>query len=201
MGIYFFPPSEMSTLWLWMPRVVPPTSWTILWYWWPVFCLEPKSALQALVEEHFKELLSLIYSLIQPFLLVNNLVCLFVSSLSRISTPRWPCTVSWSFPLGTSRSVVHLYVLKCKGLEPKVARLPTRPTKSSQPSPGRKSFHFFHYSCYKAHTFGLLKFHPYHKREGKSLDCSTKWHICCSLKALFNFLLQPLVCKGRTESR
>ncbi|XP_072848811.1 regulator of G-protein signaling 7-binding protein isoform X2 [Pogona vitticeps] len=56
--------------------------------------------------------------------------------LSRISTPRWPCIASWSFPLEMSRSAVYPYVLKCKKPEPKDVRSLIRHTKSSQQSLG-----------------------------------------------------------------
>lgn len=45
-------------------------------------------------------------------------------SLSKSSIPWWPCTVNWSFPLGTSRLIVHLSVLKCIRRDPEAARWP-----------------------------------------------------------------------------
>ncbi|XP_012981814.1 regulator of G-protein signaling 7-binding protein isoform X3 [Mesocricetus auratus] len=59
--------------------------------------------------------------------------------LSKSSTHKWPCTESWSFLLGMSRSVAPHYGQKCTRQEPKAVKWPVRHTKSWLPSQGKEA--------------------------------------------------------------
>lgn len=62
----------------------------------------------------------------------------FFSSLSKSSTRKWPCSESWSFLLGTSRSAAPHSGRKCTRQEPEAVKWPVRLTKNLQPSQGRR---------------------------------------------------------------
>lgn len=67
----------------------------------------------------------------------------FFSSLSKSSTRKWPCTESWSFLLGTSRSAAPHSGRKCTRQEPKAVKWPVRRTKNLLPSQGRRLLALF----------------------------------------------------------